>query len=436
MSTKKSPVPATAAPEGSPFQFFDPRMRRVALIIGGMIIAAGVLAALVLVWPVIRALVVTSLPFVVGLVFAYIFNPVVNFVQHQLRLSRVGGVLILYLVFILALTAFFAMVLPILIQQVRSAYHGISDFVVKQSHRVGDLLGISAGEGATVDYGLLIERLNAWLLEHGIIIEDVFRSDRVQSAARSAATSGMAVVGDALSFFFTIIIGLVGSVMFIVFAVLVNIYLLIDFSKIRGVMEVMVPKNYQPRFFDVMNKLDIAVGGFIRGSLTVAFIVGCIAFLGLYMLGLREYALLIAIIAGLGNLVPYLGPICGATPAVLYVLMSDSYETMQQRLFYLAGVLGLFGLIQFIEGFILQPKIVGKSASLHPLAVLFALALGANFGILGMMLAVPAACIARVLLKEFYWDAQEADWQKRTGKKRLEDASLPARRKKRQPAKA
>ena len=101
---------------------------------------------------------------------------------------------------------------------------------------------------------------------------------------------------------------------------------------------------------------------------------------------------------------------------MLYVLFSDDFESMNARLLTGGGVVLMIVVVQVVEGFVLQPRIVGKSAQLHPLAVLFALALGANYGLLGMILAVPLACIARVLLKEFYWDAREESWRARTKK--------------------
>jgi predicted PurR-regulated permease PerM len=159
--------------------------------------------------------------------------------------------------------------------------------------------------------------------------------------------------------------------------------------------------------------------------LTVATIVGVLATIGLMALGLKQYALLIGVITGIGNLIPYLGPVMGATPAVLYVLFSESYDTGRERLVYLGLIVALFAFLQVIEGFFLQPRIVGRNAQLHPVAVIFALACGAPFGVIGMIIALPVAAIIRVLLKEFFWDAREAEWHRTTGKVRLDDVGGP-----------
>lgn len=393
-------------------QLLDEKLRRIALTIGIMIIAGGAITALALVWPLIRMVALTLVPFAVGLVFAYIFDPIVTFVQRRLRLSRIGGVLFLYLLFLLAISVFFAIMLPILITQVKDAWTGISGFVSRQFQRSPELLS-------------LWERAQIWMTEHGIVMEDLFRqaagSEGVQKAAQNAASSSFRFVGDALAFFFSVVITAVGSVTFILLAVLVNIYLLLDFSKIRDVIEVMIPSRHQERTFVVLGKVDVAVGGFVRGMLIDAFLVGLLTFVGLYFLGLQQYALLIGILAAIGTLIPYMGPISGGGPALMYVIFSDAYDTTQERLYFGIGVLVLTVIIQTLEGFVFQPKIVGKAAQLHPLAVLFALAFGANFGLLGMILAVPVACIARVLAKEFFWDERESAWKLRTGKKSLGD---------------
>lgn len=398
-------------------ELLDADLRRIAKVIGIMIIVAGALVAFTLAWPFIDILIRTVLPFLVALVLAYIFNPIVNFFQQRLRLSRIGGVLFLYLVFACAVTGFFAMILPTLVDQIQRAYIGISSFIQEQ---------LARSPQAEVIYG----RVATWLSEQGLELREIvvraLQSQGLREAAGTAAGTGFRVVGDALAFVYGIVANTIGIVVALTFVVLVNIYLLLDFSKLRGVMEVMIPSRHQPRTFEVLGKLDVAVGGFLRGILITAFLVGLLQFLGLTLLGLQEYALLIGIVAGVGNLVPYLGPIAGGAPALLYVLFADKYE--DERLLYLFLVLLVVVTVQMLEGFVFQPKIVGKSAQLHPIAVLFALALGANFGLLGMIVAVPAACVVRVLFKEFYWDRRQDAWEKRTGRRSLEPALAGPRR--------
>jgi predicted PurR-regulated permease PerM len=380
------------------------------------------MVAIRLSWPFISLLIQTLLPFVVGLIFAYVFDPFVTFAQRQLKISRIGGLVVLYGLFLMAVSGFIAIVLPILITQITSAWNGISVFVEQRLELLPQLRD-------------LLERLQVWLMEHGYSVDAILsqaaRSQGVQEAARTAATSGARAVGAVVEALVQLIGSTIGLVTFLVFAFLVNVYLLLEFSKLRQALEIIVPEANQQRTFAVLGKIDVAVGGFIRGTLITAFIVGVMTFLGLYALGLKQYALLIGIIAGFGNLIPYLGAVAGGAPALLYVIFSGQYESPREQLIYGGAVIGLTAVIQAVESLVLQPKIVGQSAQLHPVAVLLALAVGSNFGLLGMIVAVPAACIIRVLLKEFYWDRREEAWQARTGMKRLGEIpkSKPKKRK-------
>lgn len=413
-----SPAPTPAPAEPPPSRdgalagaLLDPKLRRVLLLIGWMIVAGGSAWAVVLVWPLVEVLLATLSPFVVGVILAYILDPIVTAAQRRLGLSRVAGVCLLYTGIVLLALGFVAMVLPTLVGQVRSAWVEGSAFVARHVRENAELQRIA-------------HDVDAWLRQHGLTWEEIVRRAAQSSEVRSAASSGARLLTGALSGVVEVLGTFVGAIAFWTLTVLVNIYVLVEFSKLRPLLEVLVPERLQGRVFAITAKVDVALGGFLRGMLITAFLVGLMAFVGLYALGLREYALLIGICAGIGNMIPYLGGISAGLPSLLFVAFSSQYEGLQERLIYAALVLLLVGIIQAVDGFVFQPRIIGQSAQLHPVAVLFALALGANFGLLGMILAVPLACIARVVVKELYWDEAEAAWRARTGAESLSEAAL------------
>ena len=201
---------------------------------------------------------------------------------------------------------------------------------------------------------------------------------------------------------------MIGFLSFLIFIGIINFYFILDWERIGPLIRKMVPPRYRENTFDVLSKIDVAVGGFLRGQLTVSAIVGTLFAIGLFTIGffgfpaLRNYCVLIGTAAAIGGFIPYLGPIIGVTPAIMIVLLTGGVP-WSTKIFTLLGVLGLFSVIQAIEGFVLQPKIVGKGAGLHPLVVILALIVGAQFGLGGMIVAVPLASIIRVLIREFYW---------------------------------
>jgi predicted PurR-regulated permease PerM len=222
------------------------------------------------------------------------------------------------------------------------------------------------------------------------------------------ASGGFSAIGGATKGFFSGIGFMVSFFSFMVFVGIISFYFIMDWEKIRPTINKMVPPKHRERTFDILNKIDEAMGGFLRGQLTVAVIVGMMFAAGLFGMGfigfpaLTNYAILIGTAAGVAGFVPYLGAVIGVAPAILIILLTGGVD-WSTKLITFGAVLVLFGLIQAIEGFVLQPRIIGKSAGLHPLVVILALIIGSQFGIGGLIIAVPLASVIRVLVREFYW---------------------------------
>ncbi len=379
-----------------------PRLQRLLIVIAWMLILAGGASALVFTWPLLSRILNILLPFLVAFVFAYVFDPIVTFVQKRLHLSRVVGMIVLYLFLLLVGVGFFALLIPALYKQSANVVRHVRREVPA---RVGSYL-----ESRGIPPDQVMTMASDWLTSHGLSFEEIAlraaKSSDVRNAARQAATGGMSLLARGFSGLFNLIESIFSGIGFAILAFIINFYLLLDFHRLRGAVVPLIPDRWRERSLDVGRKLDRAVGGFLRGQIIDCAIVGVLTTIGLALLGLREYAILLGFITGAANFIPYLGPILGGAPAVLLVLMSDSYAWPQEKLSTAVLVVAVFAIVQTIDGFILQPKIVGKSAQLHPLAVTLALVVGAQFGIMGMIVAVPAACIIRVLWKEFYWDAR------------------------------
>lgn len=137
--------------------------------------------------------------------------------------------------------------------------------------------------------------------------------------------------------------------------------------------------------------MDISLGNYIRGQLIVCLFVSITSLLLFRFLNI-EYALLLAIVMGITNIIPYFGPILGAIPVTLV-----TYTTSGEIKLVIFVIIGIF-VMQIIEGNLISPYIVGKSVRIHPVAIIFALLLGSQlFGIPGMILAVPVLTILRVV---------------------------------------
>lgn len=155
-----------------------------------------------------------------------------------------------------------------------------------------------------------------------------------------------------------------------------------------------VPEHWQPRAQAILADLDRVVGGFLRGQVIVALIVGILV--TMLLLGLHvQYAVLIGAIAGVLDVIPYIGAFAGWLPAFCIALLTNGFDN---ALFVTIGIV----VINQLEGHIIAPNVVSKSVELTPLAVILALIVGGELaGIPGLFLAVPVAGVIRVLVVNF-----------------------------------
>jgi predicted PurR-regulated permease PerM len=188
-------------------------------------------------------------------------------------------------------------------------------------------------------------------------------------------------------------LALVGFGVAVVLVPVVTFYLLRDWDRLVAHVDGLLPREAQPTIRRLARETDSVLGAFVRGQLLVMLGLAIFYAVALKLVGL-EVGPLIGMIAGLVSFVPYLGFIIGIVASIVAALVQfhDAY--------HLVLVLVVFGLGNLLESYILVPKLVGDRIGLHPVAVIFAvLAFGELFGFIGVLLALPMASIAMVLLR-------------------------------------
>lgn len=175
---------------------------------------------------------------------------------------------------------------------------------------------------------------------------------------------------------------------------LVTFYFMRDWRGMLGQLRELIPRPLEPTLLRLARESDEVLGAFLRGQVSVMIGLGVIYGVGLSLAGL-DLGFLIGMVAGLLSFVPYLGTMIGLIAAVVATLVEHG------DLFHLAMVCGVFGVGQLIEGFVLTPWLVGDRIGLHPVAVIFAIMAGGQlFGFIGVLVALPAAAVIMVLLRE------------------------------------
>jgi predicted PurR-regulated permease PerM len=343
--------------------------------------------------PAITMILTVLSPFIMALIVAYIFNPVVLLLQRKQRMGRVGAVTATYSLILLLSVGLLSVLLPVLYVQVRNGVAAAAENLPQAIERTVRRFNI---ELPAED----LQSLRAMIQGKGNVEALV---DRAGPAARTIANQ----VAKALTIVASVIVQgvslVAGLTALFVFVVLISFYFLLDYARIGEVTRVLVPAAYRNKVFRMWGEIDRALGGYLRGQFTICILVGIMYVIGLSLLGMRSYAILIGCLAGFGNLIPYFGPIVGGVPTALWIIFGDVYSNAGSKIAALMAVALFTGMVQALDGFVFQPRIVGRSANLHPLLVLLALVVGAQFGLGGLVIAVPLAIIARVLVLELIW---------------------------------
>ena len=171
-------------------------------------------------------------------------------------------------------------------------------------------------------------------------------------------------------------------------------YFLLDWNRMLDRMRNLIPPRYETKTLNVVGECHSVLGAFVKGQFLVMFLLGLVYAVGLQLVGI-EVGLIIGMVAGLASIIPYLGFAVGIIAAVIATLFQFGLDWV-----HLALVLGVFMIGQMVEGYILQPFLLGDKIGLSPVAVVFAVLAGAQLGgFLGMLVALPFAAVIVVLLK-------------------------------------
>jgi Predicted permease len=185
--------------------------------------------------------------------------------------------------------------------------------------------------------------------------------------------------------------GLIQSLFTLVIIPFLAFYFLKDADRIKQGALHLVPEKWRGRTASLLAEMDRSIGEYIRGQLTVCAVLAVMASIGLWLLKV-PYPIVFGLFIGATDLIPYFGPLIGAAPALLMAVTQSVYTVF--------GVIVMILLIQFLEGNVIEPLIVGKSADIHPLYIMLSLGIGGEVaGIVGMLLAIPAFIVIRTCFR-------------------------------------
>ncbi|MFC6491133.1 AI-2E family transporter [Nitratireductor sp. GCM10026969] len=309
------------------------------------------------------------LPFLAGMVLAYFLDPVADRLQ-RLGTSRLTATILILVGFLVLLVLALMLIIPILGNQ-------LAEFAV----RFPDYLS------------RLQQLITSW--DPGWFEETVgVNPQALQEGLSTLLTEGTGFVATLFGSIWSSGLALINLVSLFVVTPVVAFYMLLDWDRMIDKVDSWIPRDHVETVRQIARDINVATAGFVRGQGTLCLILGVYYAAGLTLLGLN-FGLLIGFFAGLISFIPYVGSLLG-----LALSLGVAFVQFWPEWYWVAAVAAVFFSGQFLEGNILQPKLMGRSVGLHPVWLMFALfAFGYLFGFVGLLIAVPTAAAIGVLVR-------------------------------------
>jgi predicted PurR-regulated permease PerM len=309
------------------------------------------------------------LPFVAGAALAYALDPAVDCLERN-GFNRLGATSIVLAILLVAFAAVVVVLVPLLINQTIDFLQRLPSYIARLQDMFGSALDSEWGRFLGIDAESIRASVTTFM-SRGV--------DLATALIGSVWTGGRALV-DLLSL--------------IVVTPFVTFYLLRDWHKIIDRVDRLLPLDHAEEIRHLAREIDQKVAAFVRGQLLVGFLLGIFYATGLVLVGLN-YGLLIGLASGILSFIPYLGFTVGFVLSIIIALVQFWPDWP-----WLVATVAVFLVGQLLEGYVLQPRLIGRSVGLHPVWLIFALfAFGLLFGFVGLLVAIPAAAAIGVLTR-------------------------------------
>ncbi|HEX9664916.1 MAG TPA: AI-2E family transporter [Patescibacteria group bacterium] len=295
----------------------------------------------------------------VAILLTSLLEPFVTWLQQKMKFPRSISVILIYVVVIGLVSLSLVLIIPPIVHQLTN----------------------------------LIKVFPAFFSEHNFI-SDYFGRAEIFEGLKTGLSSLESSLGRTATGVYSTVSSIFGGIISLILVLVITFYMTIEEDATRRVLKSVTPDKYLPYVTQLTNRIQNKLGLWLKGQLILSLILGIISYIGLKILGI-EYALILAVLAGLAEFVPFLGPIIAGIPAVILAFFQEPIKAV--------FVIILYIIIQQVENHILVPKVMQKTVGLNPIIVIVALLVGAKLaGVLGALLAVPVATAIGVFIKDFY----------------------------------
>ncbi|AEF17173.1 MULTISPECIES: AI-2E family transporter [Thermoanaerobacterium] len=305
------------------------------------------------------------LPLLVSIILAYLINPIVTYIEKK-GIKRVQSIIIVYFLLMIVVSLFAIFIFPVIVNEMSNLFKMIPDYISLLNDKVNNIKNDYLSYLPKEFNKIFIKRANMFDKQMELIVDRAMQS----------------------------VISMTGHLVNLILSPIITFYLLKDKEVLKNGINEFIPQKMRETFLKILKDIDYVLSNYIRSQIYISLIVTFLTSIGLMILRVK-YSLLIGILAGIFNVIPYFGPILGSIPAVVMGLMDSFYKGVWSFV--------VFFLVQQIESAIIAPKIMSDNVDLHPITVIIALLVGEQFfGILGMLLSVPVVAVVKVIFKDIF----------------------------------
>jgi len=306
-------------------------------------------------------------PFIIAFIITFFLSPVVDYMERE-GVNRTLAVILLIILTLIVLFILWKLTWPMIQAEITSLQKNAPFYVSKIRNSLEQALKLLERKAGFVPEGTM------------------------QEAMQLKVTDFISAVGN-LDFLFKTVRYFLTTFML---TQLIVFFFLKDGRRIKKAFIAYVPNKYFETFLSLIHEIDKQISNYIRGQLTDALFVGALAILGLYLFGIN-YAIFIGAVAGIANIVPYVGPLLALTFGALLVLI-DTSSTLT-----MLNAVGILAFVKLLDSIAISPLAVSKRVNVHPLMVIIVISVGGLLhGMWGMLLSVPLYCSMRVSLRILY----------------------------------
>ncbi|WP_198649695.1 AI-2E family transporter [Staphylococcus capitis] len=309
-------------------------------------------------------------PIIVSLILFYLFNPLVNLMERY-RIPRLLGITIIYVAVVGIITFIVNLLIPIIGSQIEGLIKNSPHYLNKITQSI---------EKITTNSFLssYMSQVNDWLesaqKKIPSMLSEYFDGFGPKLASFAEAVSNVGVV--------------IVTTPFILF------FMLKDGHRFKDYTTKIMPPKFRKDFHDLLEKMSVQLGSYIQGQIIVSFCIGVLLLIGYSIIGLK-YPLVLASIAAVTSVVPYLGPTIAISPAIVIAIITSPWMLLKLVI--------VWTLVQFFEGHFISPNVMGKTLKIHPLTIIFILLCAGNLmNVVGVIIGIPLYAVLKVLVSHIF----------------------------------